>query len=153
MARRILVLNGPNLGMVGRREPQIYGSRSLDDVVAELHQRAPGLGLELRCEQSNHEGRLIDILEEEHDRADGAVVNLGALTHTSLALADALRFFARPVIEVHISNIHAREELRHRSLTGAVVTGVVTGLGVDGYLLALTALARMLPSDPQETTA
>ena len=144
MTTRVLVLNGPNLGMVGRREPHIYGTRSLDDVMAELRERAPALGVELRCEQSNHEGRLVDILEEEHDSSAGAVVNFGALSHTSIALADALRFFAKPVIEVHISNIHAREEFRHRSLTAAVSTGIIAGLGVDGYALALAALARLL---------
>ncbi len=154
MARRVLVLNGPNLGMLGRREPHVYGRRTLAEIVAELEARAPALDLELRCEQSNHEGRIIDILEEEHDLAAGAVVNLGGWTHTSIALADALRAFAKPVIEVHVSNIHAREEFRHRSLTAAAATGVIAGLGPDGYLLALAAMARLLPTpspQPQET--
>ena len=108
------------------------------------HQRD---GVELRCEQSNHEGRLIDILEEEHDSAAGAVYNFGALTHTSIALHDALVFFGKPSVEVHLTNIHAREPFRHVSLTAAAATGIVAGLGADGYVVALTALARILDKE------
>jgi 3-dehydroquinate dehydratase-2 len=147
--RRVLVLNGPNLGMLGRREPQLYGTRTLADIEALLRERAPALGLELRCEQSNHEGRLIDILEEERDTATGAVYNFGALTHTSIALYDALVFFGRPAIEVHLTNIHAREHFRHRSVTAAAAKGVVAGLGADGYVLALAALARIIDAQTE----
>jgi 3-dehydroquinate dehydratase-2 len=151
VSHRVLVLNGPNLGMLGRREPHIYGTRTLADIEALLHERAPALDIQLRCEQSNHEGRLIDILEEEHDTAAGAIYNFGALTHTSIALYDALVFFGKPAIEVHVSNIHARERFRHRSLTAAAARGIVAGLGPDGYLLALAALARIL--DDKETSS
>ena len=151
-ARRVLVLNGPNLGMLGRREPHLYGTRTLADIEALLRERAPGLGLELRCEQSNHEGRLIDILEEERDTSAGAIYNFGALTHTSIALYDALVFFAKPAIEVHLTNIHARERFRHRSLTAAAARGVVAGLGADGYVLALAALARIIDAQTEATT-
>jgi 3-dehydroquinate dehydratase-2 len=144
VTHRILILNGPNLGMLGRRQPEVYGTQTLAGIEALLQERAPALDLELRCEHSNHEGRLIDILEEEHDIAAGAIYNFGALTHTSIALHDALVFFGKPAIEVHISNIHARERFRHRSLTAAAARGIVAGLGPDGYLLALAALARIL---------
>ena len=150
--RRVLVLNGPNLGMLGRREPRLYGTHTLADIEALLRERAPALGLELRCEQSNHEGRLIDILEEERDSAAGAVYNFGALTHTSIALYDALVFFGRPAIEVHLTNIHAREHFRHRSLTAAAAKGVVAGLGADGYVLALAALARIIDAQTEAST-
>lgn len=150
---RILVLNGPNLGSLGRREPEIYGSTTLAEVEAGLRRRAGELGIELRCEQSNHEGALVDLLEQEHDRADGAIVNLAGLTHTSVALLDALRFFGHPVIEVHISNIHAREPFRHHSITAEAATGVIAGLGIHGYRLALEALARMIDGPATEESS
>jgi 3-dehydroquinate dehydratase II len=146
---RVLVLNGPNLGSLGRRDPALYGSDTLADIEACLRRRAADLGLDLRCEQSNHEGVLIDLLEAERDRADGCIINPGGLSHVSVALADALRTFGRPVIEVHLSNIHAREPHRHTSLTAQAARGVIAGLGGDGYRLALEALARLLtPTTP-----
>ena len=141
---RVLVLNGPNLGGLGTREPEVYGGATLAEIEALVRQRAERYGMVVRFEQSNHEGRIIDILEEERALADGCILNGGALTHTSIALHDAVRGFAKPVVEVHISNIHAREPYRHTSLTAAAARGIIAGLGPHGYLLAVDALARIL---------
>jgi 3-dehydroquinate dehydratase-2 len=141
---RVLVLNGPNLGSLGTREPEVYGSATLADIEGMVRSRAGTYGIEIRWEQSNHEGALVDILEEERTRADACILNGGALTHTSVALVDAVRGFGKPVIEVHLSNIHAREPFRHTSLTAAAARGIIAGLGPDGYVLALDALARQL---------
>jgi 3-dehydroquinate dehydratase II len=147
---RVLVLNGPNLGGLGTREPEIYGTMTLADLETAVRDRARLRGMEVRFEQSNHEGALIDILEEERQRSDGCILNGGALTHTSIALVDALRFFAKPVIEVHLSNIHAREPYRHASLTAAAARGIIAGLGPHGYLLAVDALAGILGTTATE---
>jgi 3-dehydroquinate dehydratase II len=151
---RVLVLNGPNLGGLGRREPEVYGGATLAEIEAVVRARAARFGAEVRFEQSNHEGALIDILEAERDSADACILNGGALTHTSLALLDAVRGFAKPVVEVHLSNIHAREPYRHTSLTAAAARGIIAGLGPHGYVLALDALARLLgTTTARETTA
>ena len=151
---RILVLNGPNLGMLGSREPKLYGTATLSDIESLVRERAAQLGVILRLAQSNHEGELIDILETERSRADGCVINPGALAHTSIALADAVRAFERPVIEVHITNVFAREPERRVLLTAAACAGVIGGLGVRGYVLALEAIIAMLRAEPMlETTA
>ena len=150
---RVLVLNGPNLASLGRREMTLYGTATLADVERSLRARATELGVDLRCEQSNHEGALVDLLEEEAYRAQGVVMNLGALSHTSIVLVDAVRIFPGPVIEVHISNIHAREPYRARSLTGAAALGVITGLGVHGYVLALEALVRLIETESEKQGA
>jgi 3-dehydroquinate dehydratase-2 len=147
---RILVLNGPNLGGLGRREPEVYGSMTLAEIKAAVRKRTARYRMEMRFEQSNHEGALIDILEEERDRSDGCILNGGALTHTSIALVDALRFYAKPVVEVHLSNIHAREPYRHTSLTAAAARGIIAGLGPQGYLLAVDALADILGTKATE---
>jgi 3-dehydroquinate dehydratase-2 len=139
-----LVLNGPNLASLGRREPEIYGDASLDDIAGMVHRRAQRYGIDVRFEQSNHEGALIDVLESERDSADACILNGGALTHTSVALHDAVRGFGKPVVEVHLSNIHAREPFRHTSLTAGAARGIIAGLGPHGYELAVDAVARIL---------
>jgi 3-dehydroquinate dehydratase II len=138
---KVLVLNGPNLGTLGRREPEVYGTRTLADLEAMLADRARALGIELRCLQSNHEGQLIDAIEKDGAASDGIIINPGALSHYSLALADALRGSGKPVIEVHISNVFAREPDRHRMVTAAAARAVISGLGFDGYIAALNYLA------------
>ncbi|MEN7536173.1 type II 3-dehydroquinate dehydratase [Aurantiacibacter flavus] len=144
MTQTIFVLNGPNLNLLGTREPEIYGSDTLDDVAARLDERASQLGLAIEMRQSNHEGHLIDWLHEaQADGAKAVILNAGAYTHTSLALYDAIRSISTPVIEVHISNPAAREAYRHHSYVGMAANGAITGMGVYGYELALEAAARL----------
>jgi 3-dehydroquinate dehydratase-2 len=140
--KRILVVNGPNLNLLGKREPHIYGTRSLADLTEAVRERAAKLGLEVSFFQSNQEGELIDFLQKEAPGSAGIVINPGALSHYSLALADCLQSLAIPTVEVHISNIHAREEYRSKSVTARAARGVITGLGFTGYLLALESLAE-----------
>ncbi len=135
----ILVLNGPNLNMLGVREPEIYGRESWADVEARLHALATALGVQLTVRQSNHEGDLIDILQNLQG-IDGVILNAAALTHTSIGLRDVLTFAKVPVVEVHITNISAREEFRRSSLLTPVCRGIISGLGTNGYLLALRYL-------------
>jgi 3-dehydroquinate dehydratase-2 len=140
----IAVVNGPNLNLLGSREPGIYGSRTWEEVKEELEGRAKELGLELEFFQSNHEGAIIDYLQGLRGRADGVVINPGALTHYGYSLRDALADMDIPKVEVHISNIYAREEWRKTSVVSPVVQGVISGLGTGGYLLALQAVALLL---------
>lgn len=139
--KRVVVVHGPNLNLLGKREPHIYGTRSLDDLNEAVRQKARGLDLEVTCFQSNHEGEIIDFLQKEAPGAAGIVINPGALSHYSLALYDCLQALALPVVEVHLSNIHAREEFRSRSVTARAARGVITGLGFAGYEMALEYLA------------
>lgn len=140
----VLVLNGPNLNLLGLREPEIYGHDTLDDIAGRLEDRAGELGLEVDCRQSNHEGHLIDWLHEANARQARAVIlNPGGYTHTSVALHDAIKSIGVPVIEVHLSNPHARESFRHRSFVGQAAKGTIAGFGALGYLLALDAAARI----------
>jgi 3-dehydroquinate dehydratase-2 len=141
---KVLVLNGPNLGILGRREPGIYGSASLVDIQSSLAPVAEALGLGLEWIQSNHEGDLIEALQDHAGSAAGALLNAGALTHYGLALADAVRAFGLPVVEVHLSNVHAREAWRRRSVLAGACVGGVYGFGADSYRIALLALARVL---------
>jgi len=141
---RVLVLNGPNLASLGRREPEVYGGATLQEIEALVRARAERYGMVVRFEQSNHEGALIDVLEAERDVAHACILNGGGLTHTSVALLDAVRGFAKPVVEVHLSNIHAREAYRHTSLTASAARGIIAGLGPHGYVLAVDAVARLL---------
>lgn len=140
----VYVLNGPNLNLLGLREPDIYGSDTLDDIAGMLEDRAKDLGLEIDLRQSNHEGHLLDWLHEaQAEGARAVILNAGALTHTSLALYDAIRSIKTPVIEVHISNPHAREEFRHKSYVGMAAKGSIAGFGAKSYLLALEAVSTL----------
>jgi 3-dehydroquinate dehydratase II len=142
--RLVYVLNGPNLNLLGLREPEIYGHDTLDDIAALLEDRARELGLTIEMRQSNHEGHLLDWLHEAQAEGAAAVLlNAGALTHTSLALYDAIRSIRTPVIEVHISNPHAREEFRHKSYVGMAAKGSIAGFGAKSYVLALEAAAEL----------
>lgn len=140
----VLVLNGPNLNMLGVREPKIYGSETLGDIEIACRERAGALGVNIDFRQSNHEGELIEWIHEARDEANGIIINAGAYTHTSLALRDALSVAELPVIEVHLSNVYARESFRHHSYISAIARGVICGLGGFGYICALEAMARFI---------
>jgi 3-dehydroquinate dehydratase-2 len=144
----VAVLNGPNLNMLGLRQPHIYGAATLDDVEQLCAEAAETLGLAIDFRQTNGEGELISWVQECRDRAAGIVINPGGYSHTSIALMDALLSIDQPVIEVHVSNIHRREEFRHLSYVSKAATGVICGLGVRGYSLALTAMADLLAETP-----
>jgi 3-dehydroquinate dehydratase II len=144
MSRLVYVLNGPNLNMLGQRQPAIYGHETLADVEAECRRVATQNRLEIDFRQSNKEGELIDWIQDARAHAGGIVINPAALTHTSVAILDALNIFDGPIIEVHISNVHKREAFRHHSYVSRVASGVIAGFGTQGYQLALVRLAHLI---------
>jgi 3-dehydroquinate dehydratase II len=146
-AATILVLNGPNLNLLGVREPETYGRDTLADIEEACLERAAELDLTVDFRQSNHEGQLVDWIQEARETADGIVLNPGAYTHTSIAILDALRAADLPIIEVHLSNIHRRESYRRRSYVSEAAQGIICGFGGHGYLLALDAMARLIKRD------
>lgn len=143
-ARSVLVLHGPNLNLLGFREPSVYGTTTLVEIDASLIERGRALGLSVVCAQSNHEGALIDHLHNARATHGGVIINPGGYTHTSVAIHDAIRAIEIPVIEVHLTNTSAREEFRRRSITGAACLGRIEGFGRDGYVMALEQLGRLL---------
>lgn len=143
MSKSIFVLNGPNLNALGKREPGIYGGKTLADIEADCATVGAELGLSIDFRQSNHEGVLVDWLHEAGEKAAGVAINAGAYTHTSIALHDAIRAIGIPVVEVHISNIHAREEFRHKSMIAPATKGMICGFGPHSYILALHALKNI----------
>ena len=140
----ILVVHGPNLNMLGKREPEHYGSRTLEEIDASLHAKAAELGLEISTFQSNHEGEIVESIQTGVGRVQGLIINPAAFTHTSVAIRDAVLILDVPTIEVHLSNIHKRESFRRRSFIADIATAQISGLGASGYLYALEALAQLI---------
>jgi 3-dehydroquinate dehydratase-2 len=144
MTRTVFVLNGPNLNMLGKREPGIYGGKTLADIEADCKAAGTELGIEVDFRQTNHEGVLVDWLHEANEKAKAVCINPGAYGHTSIALHDAIRAISTPVIELHLSNIHAREEFRHKTWTAPAVKGIICGFGAHSYILALQAAKELI---------
>ena len=149
MAHNILILNGPNLNLLGRREPEIYGRTTLADIEAMCQEEAARLGVVVECRQSNSEGELVSWVQEVPGRFAGLVINAGAYSHTSIALLDALRHLSEPLIEVHLSNIYRRETFRQHSYVSLAAKGIICGFGARGYLMALGALVAILDDAEQ----
>jgi len=141
--KRIVIVNGPNLNLLGKREPKVYGTRSHADLIRTVRAKAKDLGVTVSVLQSNHEGEIVDFLQKEGPGALGIVINPGALSHYSLAIYDCLQALEVPTVEVHLSSIHAREEFRSKSVTARAAKGVITGLGFAGYGLAMEYLAKL----------
>ena len=146
----VFILNGPNLNLLGVRDPSIYGHDTLGDIEERCTARATALGLAIDFRQSNHEGQLVDWIQEARESADGIILNAGALTHTSVAVLDALSAAELPVVEVHLSNIFRREGFRHHSYVSLAANGVICGLGAQGYELALDAVASLIEDESEE---
>ena len=144
MTRLVTILNGPNLNLLGKRQPEIYGSQTLDDVAKAAAALGAELGLTTELKQSNHEGELVEMIHQARETSAAIIINPAAYTHTSVAILDALHTFEGPVIEVHISNVHKRESFRHHSYVSLRADGVIAGLGTEGYLLALRRVATLL---------
>jgi 3-dehydroquinate dehydratase-2 len=141
---KVLVIHGPNLNMLGKREPEIYGHQTLHEINDRLKSRAAELGIDIETMQTNHEGEILDRIQQAQTAFDGVLINPAAYTHTSIAIRDALAILSIPVVEIHLSNIYKRESFRHTSLMSEIVTAQISGFGPHGYLLALEGLAQML---------
>jgi 3-dehydroquinate dehydratase-2 len=144
---KVLVIHGPNLNMLGMREPEIYGHQTIEEINSALKAQAERLGLEVETFQSNHEGEIVDRIQQAHGAFDGIIINPAAYTHTSIAIRDALSLLNIPVVEIHLSNINKRESFRHTSLMADIVAARISGFGAQGYLLALEGLAQLLSGD------
>lgn len=144
MNKKVLVVHGPNLNMLGKREPEIYGSTTLDEINAELEKFGKELGLDVETFQSNYEGAIVDKLQQVFETCDGLVINPAAFTHTSVAVRDAVLLLDAPVIEIHLSNIYKRESFRHKSLIADIAEAQISGFGVHGYMLAMEGLAGII---------
>src|SRR5271165_5162707 len=152
MSKLIYILNGPNLNLLGKREPHIYGHETLADVEAQCRKAAAELGLEIDFRQSNAEFQIVEAIHEARERAAGIIINPAAFSHYSVAILDALKSCEFPILEVHISNIHQREEFRHHSYVSHVAAGVICGFGTQGYVLSLQRFARLLEGQPRGVT-
>ena len=147
MNNKIIIINGPNLNLLGEREQSQYGTATLEKIKETCLKKSEELGLEVEFTQSNVEGELVNIIQDSRKKFDGIIINAAAFTHTSIAIRDALNIFKKPIIEVHISNIYKREEFRHKSLISDIVTGGIFGLGVDGYILAIISMQKLLQNE------
>ena len=147
MSYKIIIINGPNLNLLGEREQSQYGSNTFEDLKEICLKKSKELGLNLEFSQSNIEGELVNFIQDSIKNFDGIIINAAAFTHTSVAIRDALSVFKKPIIELHISNIYKREEFRHKSLISDVVTGGIFGLGIDGYILAIISMQKLLKNE------
>ena len=147
MNNKIIIINGPNLNLLGEREQSQYGSTTLDQLKENCSKKGQEIGLDIEFAQSNIEGELVNIIQDARKKFDGMIINAAAFTHTSVAIRDALDLFKKPIIEIHLSNIYKREEFRHKSLISDVVTGGIFGLGAEGYILAIISLQKTLHNE------
>ena len=147
MSNKIIIINGPNLNLLGEREQSQYGSYTFENLKEICVKKSQELGLNLEFSQSNIEGELINLIQNSRKNFDGIIINAAAFTHTSVAIRDALSIFKKPIIELHISNIYKREEFRHKSLISDVVTGGIFGLGIDGYILAIISMQKLIKNE------
>ena len=147
MSNKIIIINGPNLNLLGEREQSQYGSTTLDQLKDNCSKKGQEIGLDVEFAQSNVEGELVNIIQDARKKFDGMIINAAGFTHTSVAIRDALDLFKKPIIEIHLSNIYKREEFRHKSLISGVVTGGIFGLGAEGYILAIISLQKTLHNE------
>ena len=147
MNNKIIIINGPNLNLLGEREQSQYGSTTFDQLKKNCSKKAQEIGLDVEFAQSNVEGELVNIIQDARKKFDGMIINAAAFTHTSVAIRDALDLFKKPIIELHLSNIYKREEFRHKSMISSVVTGIICGLGINGYILAINSMQELLNNE------